>query len=661
MPDWFEQNRPQTPQTLEAGTSPWYGRFLPEKMPANPEQVGKMASRYALTALPMATGALATVALGPEAGIPLSMLVAGLGAVPGEALRQIGEETLGLEPRRTPGEAAAGMLWAAAENAAGEGAGRLLGKAGSRLIGGPLREAANAPKNIAVKEANEKYGFGLTAGQIAGETPGGTATRGVEFIGETSLFGKSAVETARTAGREHAAQAVNEALTALSSPASAETVGRLSQDAIGTGNRIFNEYAGRLYDQVDQLAQGAMVDMRPLKTEASRILRTEMDIPEALYPNLGKLENSSAKILVDIAHGPDQIPFSVAQRIRTKMLNVSPQPTELVAKEAPGIAKHFVGQLTGAMDTSANALNPAAATAWETARSFWKEGHDVFQRSLVASLMERNPELLVKSIKPGAVSDAKALKRAVIGYADQHGTAADKAAAQGAWNQFREQFARTALLKDPDAVGAGAMDIFKLKDRLTQMGQPVLNEMFGGDAAGQRALKGLTTVGEAFSRVRKNLPFTRTYLMAEGVHLAVGSVLGAYTGYRTLGMVGAETVPWAIAKIAYSPTATKYFVDGLAAFAPAAIRAPAQATTDALLRYAPEATGLLARATLTGLKEYEVFQQQKSIKVGAGKGLPFVPGTNAFPKEQIDAFAKANGISPEQAQAALKRQGYAVQ
>lgn len=584
--------------------------------------------RMGVEALPMATSIGASMFLSPGAGLATRALFAGLGAIPGTAAKQEIEARAGLPGApTTAGDAVGGMLMGGAENAAAEFGGGLLGKMAGKLLGGPLRVAATAPENIAVKEANERWGLRLTPGQVAGGGPGGPAARLAEFVGETSLLGKPSIEVARAEGRGHAAKALDDTLILLSSPASPETVGRVGQDAIETGNRIFHTYAGQLYDQVDQLAQGAMVDMRPIKAEANRIIMQKLPAA-AIYGVLGQPEKSTSTILNQIIGGPEQIPFSVAQQIRTKLMQIGPQMGELTPTEAKGISKHFVGELTGAMDTSATNLNPAAKTAWETARSFWTEGHDIFQRSLVASLMEKNPELLVKSIKPGAISDVKALKGAIIGYADSYGNAAEKRAAKDSWNQLREQFVRSSLLKDPDAIGVDAMDLFKLKDRMQQMGKPVMNELFGGDPAGREVLANVNAIGEAFSRVKKDLPFTRTYLMAEGVRLVVGSVAGTYSGSMMTGMGGAEAVPWIIAKIAYSPTATRYFLDGIAAFAPAAARAPTQTGTDALLRYAGPATGMLARAVVTGLKEYELLQQRKTVRVrpDGQRELPQVPG-----------------------------------
>jgi hypothetical protein len=616
---------------MPAGGGPVTARPRGELPP--PPTAGQIA-RAGLESLPFLTAAGATLATGPVGwfGTPI---VAGLGAIPGEALKQELEERFGLAPPKTPEEAAAGLATAGVEQGAAELGGQLILKpvikGAGRLFGGPFRQAATLRENIAVKEANEALGLRLTPGQIAGQTPAGAVGRTLEFYGETSMFGRPAIEAARMEGRKNAVKAVEDTLSALAPTTSPELAGRAAQDAFQVGNRIFHERAGTLYAEVDRLARGAAVDMQPIRAEAQRILQREMDMPGFYFPNLGKMGSATRAILEDLGGSQETIPFEIAQRIRTKLLGISPQPGELVAKEAPGMAKHFSGLLTGAMEKSAASLSPEAKTAWLTARTFWREGHDIFERSLVQSLAERNPEALVKAIKPGAVSDVRAIKRAILGYAP-FGTSEEAAAAKATWNQFREQFVRTTLLRDPDAVGEQMMDLLDLKRRMNDVGRGVLTEMFG-DAEGKTALNNLSTIGEAFSRLRKDMPFIRTYQFVE-VARAVNAVItaGATTAaaYKRgpqaalLTATVMEGLPAAIGKIMYYPPATRYFVDGISAFMPEVAKAPTQATTDFLLTQVPKASGLLARAFVTA---FEADQARTRAGIPTKQpGLPALPG-----------------------------------
>jgi len=608
-------------------------------IPGVPLPTGRQALKYGLEALPLATSVGATLLGGPGAGFLTSMALASLGAVPGVAAKGAAEEALGFVPRKTPGEAAGQIGWGMAEQAGGEVLGRTIirpaVKVAGYVFGGPFRRAATLPENLAVAEANERLGLRLTPGQIAGKTPAGAVGRTLEFYGETSMFGRPGIEAAREHGRRAAVRAVEESLQAVAPATSAEAAGRGMQEAFETGSRVFHRYGGELYSEVDRLARGAAVNMTALKAEASRILQREMDMPAYYFPKLGKLTPTSAAILEDIANSPAEIPFEIAQRIRTKLLSVSAQPGELVAKEAPGLAKHFGGLMTGAMEDSASRLGPDALAAWQTARAFWRQGHDVFQRSLVQGLMERNPEALVKSIKPGAVSDVRAIRAAALGYTP-FGTPAERQVAMQSWNNFREHFVRSALLRDPDAVGEGAMDLLNLKQRMSTMGRGVLEEMFG-DQRGHQLLENLTVIGEGFSRVRKDMPFIRTYQFVElaravnAVVTAGAATAAARQGGPEAALITAavmEGLPAVIGKMMYSRTATRYFVGGLGAWLPEAMRIPVQAGTDALIQLSPRTSGLLARAFLTTLKEYNLSQEMRGPGAVAPKGpeLAIIPG-----------------------------------
>lgn len=596
-----------------------------------------LAEQMITKALPFATSTAATLAL-PGGGLIWPAVVAGLGAVPGAAIGEELEERAGRRPpARTPGEVMARLAVPAAEMAGGEFAGRAILRPVLRgvtsAVAGLFRRAAMRPENVAVKEASEELGLRLTPGQIAGQTPAGAIGRTLEFAGETSLLGRPGIEAARAEGRAHALRAVDDALATLSPRTSPAATGTAAQDAIRTGNRIFHEYAGDLYGQVDNVAAGIQVDVTPLKTEAQRIIGQKVQAA-GMYPILGQPQATASLVLNQILSGPDQVPFAVAQQIRTKLMSISPQPGELVAKEAPGIAKHMAGLLTDAMDSSARALNPAAATAWATARTFWKEGHDIFERSLIQSLVDRNPELLIASIKPGAVTDAVKIKQAILGYAEQHGTPAQVAQARATWNQFREQFARTKLLADPEAGVADAGDLLNLKDRMTKMGPDMLRTIYGGDAQGQAVLRNLGVIGEAFDRVKRDLPFIRTYQFVEiarYVQRAMPILTAGATGFTAVRygpgealatFAAMEGLPALVGKIMYSPRATRYFVNGISAFAPRILQAPVQATTDALARYVPETSGLLVRAFVTALREDELRQKAKRAYEAKQRGRP---------------------------------------
>jgi len=620
---------------------------LPETMPED-------IARLGLSALPLITSGIATAYGGP--------LAAGPGAVLGEIPRKAIAQATGLEPP-TPREAepvgrkktyweelppeVREALGTAAEYTAAEYGGRLLlgtpMKAAGRLVGGPFRPAATLPENLAVKEANEQLRLGLTAGQVAGRTTAGEVGKAFEFYGETGLFGRPVAETAKSVGRKAGETAIDRAVDAISSNVSAEGAGKGYMEAMTTGRRLLGEGAQPLFDEVDKLIGQAAVDMRPVQAVAKRRLEEFVkQMPGAgpsgiavHYPTLGQPTAGAARIMNNIIGGPEVLTFGEAQRLRTLLMSVGREENELFVNQAQSVARDVTETLTRTMETSASKIGPNATQAWRTARDFWIQGHNVFERSIVPSLLKKNPEEVVGAIKPGAVTDAKAMKRAILGYAPL-GTPQEREAAKRAWDDFGAAFIRRNLLREPEGVGLGDMDIFGLKQRLGAYGEPTLKEVLS-TPNGAAALERLKVIGEAFSRVRRDAPFVRTYQFVEmaralyqlgtaGVAIGAGMTRGVEAGIGAA--VAMETLPYVVARIAYSPRATKYFLDGISAFLPEVAKVPTQATTDFLLFTLPKTSGLLGRAGLVAAKDYMDLQE-------ARRGRQMNPYRGTGPRPQI--------------------------
>ena len=102
--------------------------------------IGNNLSRWTAHNLPLLAGIGSTLALGPEAGIPIQAAVAGIGAMGGSALQQTAGNAAGSQEGANVGEA----LWQGGINAMGPPVGALAGKVaetGLKMVQKPLELA----------------------------------------------------------------------------------------------------------------------------------------------------------------------------------------------------------------------------------------------------------------------------------------------------------------------------------------------------------------------------------------------------------------------------------------------------------------------------------------------------------------------------------------
>lgn len=203
----------------------------------------------------------------------------------------------------------------------------------------------------------------------------------------------------------------------------------------------------------------------------------------------------------------------------------------------------------GAAGVSATITTPGESLkdVWPHARAFYSEGKDAYENQLVKKLMARKPEAIANSIKPGDVTNVEMVKRALLG----HGN--DKAA----WNTFRRQYIQSNLLGSPDMPWTG--DVFKLKEKMNAAGNDQLRAIFGTDDEGKRVLHNLSVLAEATSRVQP----IRQHTIARIIEAAAPITAMFRPEAAAAEIAGIEVGPLIIAKIIYSPTATRLFVNGV--------------------------------------------------------------------------------------------------
>jgi len=149
----------------------------------------------------------------------------------------------------------------------------------------------------------------------------------------------------------------------------------------------------------------------------------------------------------------------------------------MIAKETDSFVKLVRKELTGALEQAAGSFDQRGATAFKAYNEFYKEGAGVFERSVVADLLNSKPSLLVNSIK--AVEDAQALKKA-LEYGSKSSDPVAQQQVKQAWRQFQEQYMQNQMFRTK-----GAVDLSAISKRLVDK-KELLGEIFS-DAQGKQA------------------------------------------------------------------------------------------------------------------------------------------------------------------------------
>ncbi len=459
-------------------------------------------------ALP-AIGATAAVAMTPEtgglAGILLPLLAAWGGGATGKGTEQLVGKLLGQEQ---PGlkERLGEMGTAGLEQLFAEMGGRTMERPLAKVFGQGSKVLTH-PEDIAVKEISDKYGLRLTPSEI--EKRG--VQESLQKSAETSILGRSTMQTAKQRTFTAAERATDDALRQLSAPTSALAAGQNLQTALKDSNEIFHQYGRRLYEDVDREGAGVLVNMQPLKDWAQGVLAGPAGQAAAQWPKMAKFTAAEQAILKDAASSAQLVPFSVAHELRKRLLSIGPEMTEMMPTVGKGMAKKAAGMVTDLMEKAGAGLQgKRAVDAWNAARSFWRDGGEIFSDGLIQKLVDQQPSLVVRALK--TPEDVNMVKTALERYNVKFGTHAQRVQATDAWNQVRERYVRDVLLEAPAAslvtrVGGQVKSepMLNLAENLRTTPPETLQALFS-DPKGKQTYEVLREIGQAMERVSPMSP-----------------------------------------------------------------------------------------------------------------------------------------------------------
>lgn len=508
--------------------------------PRGPREKFREAVSAGKEALP-AIGAASAVALTPEtgglSGLLQLLLAAGIGGGTGKAGEQavgymIGEKQPQL-PERLEDIGLAGL-----EQAGAEGIGRSFERPVAKILGQGSRVVTH-PEDIAVREISEKYGLHLTPAEI--EKRG--IQESVQRSAEGSILGRSTMQNVKDRTFNAAESAVNDALSRITQPGSALQAGESLQASLKDANEIFHSYGRKLYEDVDKYGGNVLVNLQPLKDFANQRLTGPAGQAAALYPKMAKFTTAERAILQDASASPDLVTFSVAHELRKRLLSVGPELTETMPGIGKGMAKKAAGIVTEAMEKAGSGIQGAqAVAAWQAARSFWRDGAEIFGDGLIQKLVEEQPSLVVRAIK--TPEDVEMVRNALRNYSQQFGTGAQRQRATQAWDQFRERYVRENLLKSPAGPQIEREPLRNLADNLKKTPPETLNAMFS-DPRGRQVETVLREIGQAMERVNQ---------MPEAPTMSF---------WRMLHFGGLEEYEWVVAKALERPRLARRLLYGV--------------------------------------------------------------------------------------------------
>jgi hypothetical protein len=299
------------------------------------------------------------------------------------------------------------MLKSGAIAATGEGAGLLIGKGITKVLGKNkklLDGAEDAVKTIEEQKtkilANPKsYSQEVKDAVKVGQLTPALLQKGqtidiLENVSESSLFGGGALRYAKEGANTVAQSGLDDFLKLYKVKAGDGALGQLFQKTLTKDLQAFKSIANTKYKAVDDalstnnFANNFQVDLTNLKTFAAQEIK-----------NLGlKGQSSGLKtFLQDILSEPNYTTFKRANILRGDFLEESRRfTTETLGKKKGRLSAIASQEITDAMDNSV--VPNSVKSLLKDANKHYREGAEVFNDTLFKKIIDNDPDLVYKSI-----------------------------------------------------------------------------------------------------------------------------------------------------------------------------------------------------------------------------------------------------------------------
>jgi hypothetical protein len=317
-----------------------------------------------------------------------------------------------------------------------------------------------------------------------------------------------------------------------------EQAGIAGNIALEKSHELFDRAAKVVFGKVDKLNKGTGVFTKSMKKRARQLT---WEIQSTRLPSLKSPVVD--KLLLDITSLPETISFKFAQGIRSDLLKVARQSSDIIPDQATGIAEHLSGVVDKAMEVSRPSKE--ALKAWRDASAFWKHGKETFNSSFIKSLVKNNPSKMVKGLfVPGSVENIRLVRKLV-----------DK----DTWKQMQQSWLQDLLRPNPLT---GIIEGKPILNKLANMGEPTLKEMF--DPGHIKDIEQFALMAYKTQRIKSEAPGKMLVQLMQGS--AIIQVIGATVAWQLDHPGKAVAIllgPAVLARIFTNRAGIKYLTTGL--------------------------------------------------------------------------------------------------
>ncbi len=507
---------------------------------------------------PAIAGAVGGGMAATGAGLLPGLGMTALGAAGGKAIDEIVKNMQGLQ-RQTPGEVAGGIATEGALAAGGElGARGLMGL--GRFALGPAASRMT-PEKKALADAAVAQGFKVRAGSV---TDAPLLARWEGMVKQ--IFGDLYAPQNRAAAQA----GIDRLSQAAGQPVSRETAGEAVSNSIRKARVTFSQDMGRLYGQVDQLAQGQpIVPTQPIKDVAQQLLDA---MPKTAQ---GNVVGGRTGFINDILQMGDSITVTQAQRLRTMLREMS-DANDLT----PDISMHDARMLRNSVNDAfavAKQGNSPAINALKVADAQYAQGIRKFENQVVTNITR-------DAGRPGAVDADMVVDYLVKPDRIVRLRRVKEVVSPAEWEKVKSAHAQELLSTVVQGTDDPLKSIFSgraLRDSLEKYGRQTLEEVHGKQ-----------WVDDAYR-------YANSLMLAEKRMSMSGNLVAANVALHPVQNLPRLIWIRGLAKLLEQPGTFKYLTEG---FKP---NATVKETTAAATRLASQITALAndetgsARVTLT--------------------------------------------------------------
>jgi hypothetical protein len=320
--------------------------------------------------------------LPPPLRIPLTGLLQGTGTA-------IKSAAGGAPPGRMLKEAGESALYGIAGQAIGEG----LGAATQKTLA-PFAKQIDRPALATAKQ----YGIKPFPSEVINETTtSSNLNKLLEEASSKSLFGAAITKRTRYNNFQALQKYKTDVLDKIAPDTAPTQMKQMVVDAIQGNENAFRNVAQTLYDDVDKAAR-VTPSVTNVKAFANKVLAS---IPEQERLAAGK-GGTEASALVSqlerVAQLPNNIPFQHAQYYRSQLLTTIRTDKSPIGGQIKGTASKIADLFDSSMNQAAKQSGSDIYSKYRQASEFWRQGKDLFNSDVVASLAKQDPEELARIV-----------------------------------------------------------------------------------------------------------------------------------------------------------------------------------------------------------------------------------------------------------------------